>query len=813
MDRDWMKKNRLSKEYEDGVNYFMNFAMQNEKDPTMISCPCMKCGNLKKLKVVDVRGHLYINGIDQTYQKWIWHGESVSQPSFPKRARKEDVSDRNFHIDMVNDLEEEFADRPDEFVRIIEESEKSIYTGSKVSKMSFLVKMYNIEARNGLSDNGFSQLLSYLSDIFPEGNNIPSSTYEAKKILRSLGMEYEKIHACPNDCILFRNEFVLAKHCPVCKCSRWKLNDNGKEKEGIPAKLLWYIPPIPRFKRLFRNTEHAKSLVWHDDKRIKDGKMRHPADSPSWKNIDDMYPKIASDPRNLRLGLSADGINPHSSMSSNYSCWPVNLVIYNLPPWLCMKRKFVMLSLLISGPKQHGNDIDVYLAPLVDDLKQLWEGIECYDVRKDETFTLRGVLLWTINDFPAYGNLSGHCVKGYKACPICSEQTYGVRLTHCKKVVYMGHRRFLQPTHPFRRYSKEFDGTIEDRIAPTPMTGIEVFDKVSQLVNRFGKIPPNTKDKEKVKQKGKGNKGKGKGKGKKKKVVKVKRVSKAKNKIEDACWKKRSIFFELEYWKHLLLRHNLDVMHIEKNICESIIGTLLNIPGKTKDSFSSRLDLLEMGIRTDLAPRVKVGEKRKLLPAACYNLTKEEKHQVCESLANVKVPYGYSSNIRNLVSIKDLRLIGLKSHDCHALMQQLLPIAIRGISQTHVKSAIIRLCMFFNAICSKTIDVSSLKPLQKEIELTLCLLEQFFPPSFFDVMVHLTVHLVREVELGGPVYMRWMYGFERYMKILKGYVRNRSKPEGCIVECYIAEEAIEFCSEYVVKELVLELLHLQPTKK
>eukprot|EP00261_Vitis_vinifera_P019765 XP_010650360.2 PREDICTED: uncharacterized protein LOC104879379 [Vitis vinifera] len=64
-------------------------------------------------------------------------------------------------------------------------------------------------------------------------------------------------------------------------------------------------------------------------------------------------------------------------------------------------------------------------------------------------------------------------------------------------------------------------------------------------------------------------------------------------------------------------------------------------------------------------------------------------------------------------------------------------------------------------------------------------------------MIHLTVHLVREVRLCGPVYFRWMYPFERFMKVLKGYVRNRNHPEGCIVECYIAEEAIEFCTEYL----------------
>lgn len=75
-------------------------------------------------------------------------------------------------------------------------------------------------------------------------------------------------------------------------------------------------------------------------------------------------------------------------------------------------------------------------------------------------------------------------------------------------------------------------------------------------------------------------------------------------------------------------------------------------------------------------------------------------------------------------------------------------------------------------------------------------MEKYFPPSFFDIMVHLTIHLVREVRLCGPVYYRWMYPFERYMKVLKGYVRNRYRPEGCIAESYVAEEAVEFCSEY-----------------
>ena len=93
--------------------------------------------------------------------------------------------------------------------------------------------------------------------------------------------------------------------------------------------------------------------------------------------------------------------------------------------------------------------------------------------------------------------------------------------------------------------------------------------------------------------------------------------------------------------------------------------------------------------------------------------------------------------------------------------------------------------------------MSSLDLLQNEIAETLCMFEQIFSQLFFDIIIHLTVHLVREVRLCGPVYLRWMYTFERFMKILKGYVRNQTLPEGCIVECYIVEEGIEFYSEYL----------------
>lgn len=104
----------------------------------------------------------------------------------------------------------------------------------------------------------------------------------------------------------------------------------------------------------------------------------------------------------------------------------------------------------------------------------------------------------------------------------------------------------------------------------------------------------------------------------------------------------------------------------------------------------------------------------------------------------------------------------MKSHDCHMILHHLLPIAIRSSLQKQVRNTVIRFCLFFKAICSKVIEVDKLEKMQSQLVETLCQLEKYFPPSLFDVMFHLSVHLVREVELCGQIFLRWMYPFERY---------------------------------------------------
>ncbi|XP_060186724.1 uncharacterized protein LOC132616141 isoform X2 [Lycium barbarum] len=469
-------------------------------------------------------------------------------------------------------------DKAKEFYELMRDGEQELYQGCvKYSKLSFLVRLYHIKCMCGMSDKAMTMIIELLHDAF-ENAKIPKSFYEAKKTIKKLGLSYNKIHACPNDCMLYRGADKERQECKRCSTSRWKVNSKkkkfsdleaNKKKTPQPAKVLRYFPLIPRLQRLFMSSKTSSDMRWHSVDCHKDGLLRHPRDAEAWKKFDFTFPEFSQDPHNVRLALASDGFNPFGHMSANHSIWPVVLIPYNTPPWVCMKQSNFILSMIIPGKRMPGNDIDVYLQPLIDELKELWDGVQTFDALSTETFKMRAALMWTISDFPGYGILSG--------------------------------------------------------------------------------------------------------------------------------------------W-------------------------------------------------------------------STYD--------------------GYSSNISRCVDVNQRRLFGLKSHDCHILMQQLLPIALRNALHGLVSAVIADLSSFFRQLCSKVLNPMDLDNLQNQIILTLCHLEMIFPPSFFTVMVHLVVHLVDEVRHLGPVHYRWMYPIERFLGHLKSFVRNMAQPEGSIVEGYLADEILTFCSRY-----------------
>nr|XP_028957468.1 uncharacterized protein LOC114824488 [Malus domestica] len=331
-----------------------------------------------------------------------------------------------------------------------------------------------------------------------------------------------------------------------------------------------------------------------------------------------------------------------------------------------------------------GKSINVYLRPLVDELKDLWEnGVRTYDKYTGQMFTMRAAVMWTVNDFPAYAMVSGWMTKGYLACPICKENV--TSSWHARKVCYLGHRRWLPWDNEWRHNDKAFHGTKETRLRPREWSGDEILDQLNSL--EFGHF----------------------GKG----------VSQPRPTT------------------HLNWTHK-------------------NIEGKTKDTIEARLDLERMGIRSSMWMQSVGGTMKKGHPF--FTVKPNGKKEFFNFISSVKFPDGYASNISRCVNVKGCKFSNIKSHDCHVILQRLLP---------------------------------------EDIVNVLCKFEQIFPPAFFTSMIHVMIHLPDEALLAGPVNCRWMYPIERYIGELKKCVRNKAKPEGSLVEAWVAYESLTFCAMYL----------------
>ena len=240
-------------------------------------------------------------------------------------------------------------------------AEARIYDGARLSRLSSILEILNLQAKYKASNVTLDNLFRILHElILTEGNSLPSSWKEAKKVLRTIGMEYEIIHACPNDCILYQKEYKNCKECPECDTPRYKENMVSKK---VPRKAMRYFPLIPRLLHTYRCFDWAEYQVWHSKHMSDDGVMRMAVDSPSNKFVEAEWPDFQRDPRHVRLGLATDGISPFNLVgkAQPYSIWPVVLMNYNIPPWMSMKKGHLILSMLIPGPKQPTN-LNVYMA-------------------------------------------------------------------------------------------------------------------------------------------------------------------------------------------------------------------------------------------------------------------------------------------------------------------------------------------------------------------------------------------------------------------------------------------------------------------
>ena len=799
---DWMYSGRISatnktEEWIQKTHWLVNELARGSKAMVRPLCPCARCKKRHRVSKDDMSKHLLQYGYMPHYVTHVDFAQYERDRGEVMRQRlngNEGDGILNFLDDLIDadqpdsppreeTPEPEEPPQPEEpeptakaFFDMMAAAKKPLYTGAKISQLDAISQCLAVKCQHNATRSHYEDSLRTTSNMLPEGHCLPKSFHETKKLMKELNMDYERIDCCPKGCVLFWKQFAGDKYCSVCGASRYeevKGKDGQVRQSKVAKKILRYLPFIKRIQRLYMNEETAKQMMWHKKgKRYKDEhgrkKMGHPSDGKAWKNFDKKHPELAAEARNVRIAIALDGFNPFGMSTASYSCWPVFVIPLNLPPGVLMQSKTMFLSLIIPGPDYPGKNLSVYLQPIVDDLNHSWiHGTLTYDRASKTNFFMKVWLQYTMHDMPGYALTCGWCTDGKWPCPVCRHKVEFLWLNSGRKyVAFDTNRPFLKRKHPFRGDKKNFKkGKVVHEVKKVPkFDGTAVDAELRALVP----AAPGT-----------GHQFVGYG--------------------ETHNWTHVAALTKLVYYKDLELPHNIDVMHTEKNLGESLLHTICNIPGgKSKDNVKARVDVEKLCDRKRLYMQPPSGRRKNWFkPHAYFCLDKVQKKEAFEWLKDVVMfPDGYCSNISKGVNLATGKITGLKSHDYHIWMERLMPVMVRGYLPEKLWRVLAELSHFFRTLCAKQICPLVIKKMRVQVPELLCNLEMIFPPGFFTPMAYLIVHLANEALLGGPVQFRWQFCVEREFKYIRKITGNKAKIEACIAEATCLREMAEAATTY-----------------
>jgi hypothetical protein len=292
-------------------------------------CPCSLCPNLRCLE--DKRTiaiHLCKNGFVPGYEVWTFHCESGTRV-IVENEHDCNVGNVDRMDEMLKTMHAEVTENPPTaevkaFFKLLKALKEPLHEHTEVTLLAFITRLMAIKSKYFFSNNCYNNLMKLISDIILKPHKVPKDMYQSKKMMSTLGLKYEKIDVCPDNCKLFWKEHANEKKCLECGQSRFievVTQDGEKVMMEVEQKQLRYFSITPRLKRLFISRRTARHMRWHKEGICEnDGVMGHPSDSESWKVLNRFDADFISDARNVRFRLATDGFDPFSTNSAPYSC-------------------------------------------------------------------------------------------------------------------------------------------------------------------------------------------------------------------------------------------------------------------------------------------------------------------------------------------------------------------------------------------------------------------------------------------------------------------------------------------------------------
>jgi hypothetical protein len=656
----------------------------------------------------------------------------------------------------------------------------TILPNSDLTLLQWLAMNFHLfTSHPALSKQSFTESLQLQKRLQIDTEDIiPSSYYQARKLIQPYLVPKNKYDVCINDCIVFRDssKFKCANllQCPVCEHDRYVSGS-----KGVAQRTFIYIPIGPRLARFYGETNLAKIVQSHPGDTYDETEMFDIHHSPGWKALYSPNGYFRGDKMGISLALELDGVNPFHNIGVQYSMTPMMLTLLNLPRHI--RNSFGNISLvgIIPGrrEKSEATAQDAFVEILVDELLCLTE-CQAYSEYHKGPVDVKIKLLLYVLDYPGLSKLFNQHGSGSLAgCHWCCIR--GMKCKHLDKVVYLSNRSYLPKDDQMRKDNSHFVPKLSDdsdQPKSRTMADEESYRRAFENARnktQAGIIATAT-----------GCKG----------TYTLARLP-GHNRIEES---------------------KPDACHTLKDVTQNIMNLITSRKTNVEkivlsEEHNGRLHIInnsERNAEMDVpVPRKKRksndSSAKKVFP---FILTQEELRIADERAKSIRPPLGFGLKPSPFFSKPG----SLKSHDYKQIASQgIFKYCIRDVLSDTCRQTLFRLFDSISDLCKESHDLDGINELEAKLNAALACLERDFPLSLQNVTTHLLHHIPEGIKLYGPVYGTWMFVFERFNSWLCKRTLNMRYPEATAVETFLIYDWCQFmvATNRIPSYLAIDMCH------
>lgn len=617
-------------------------------------------------------------------------------------------------------------------------------------------------------------------------NILPSSYYEARRMINPYIVKKKVFSVCPNDCVIFRNSVKYSygdlKTCPVCSGDRF-VNNNAKRL--VSKRKFIYIPIGPRLARIFGEVNLAQLVQSHPGDGYDNDDMWDIHHSPVWRELYSADGYFAGNKTGISYALELDGVNPFHNIGVIYSMIPINLTILNLPRHVRNAFGNINLVGIIPGNgKSESSNLEPYLEVLVDELIFL-SGCKAYSAYNMAPFDVKIKLLLYVLDYPGLSKLFHQIGSGgLSGCHWCFIR--GIRCDHLDKVIYLSNRSYLEESDFVRQDETKF------------------IDKAPDL-SRRPKLRTNDEE-----------------------TSYREAYEKSKNKtqasiVATATGCKGNYILSSLPGHNRITESQPDSCHTIKDVTQNIMNFLTgykvdvhkaliaeNKLGRLKDFSLGSSEHEDACFNDDESEKhckdLSGSKKRKRLTnkktnkkiastnifssqRIPYLLTKDELNRADERAKSIRVPLGFGLKASPFIS----KTYCLKSHDWKQLATQgILKYCLKGMLSDQCRETLFLLFDSLTELCQEKVNSDDTDLIELRLNKALALFEREFPVCLQNITTHILHHIPDGINRYGPVYGTWMFVYERFNSWICKRVLNMRYPEATAIETFLIHDWCHF---------------------